>query len=229
MSYFVCLANRSNEFANFLTVSRKYGVTCVYIFHTIYPTRQNWQMIISQTKIFNFFQGLFKLVQYREYYILLPLCRATIMSLHKTFGLMNSILTYLKVKQCLTVDTPYVNNLGPEKFRTEADSRTEQTCYCNKNKKDTNFDSFLATRKKTSPSKINFSIVKVTDNVNKNDSINFDTDDELSGFKNDIVQQTIQRVSESNTARKTTSKQQYIRRRRLPGYGQVSKKPRFLS
>ena len=29
------LADRSNEFSNFLTVSRKYGLTCVYIFHTI--------------------------------------------------------------------------------------------------------------------------------------------------------------------------------------------------
>ena len=51
------LANRSDEFANFLTVSRKYGLTCVYIFHTIHWTRQNWQMIMSQTKIFNFFPG----------------------------------------------------------------------------------------------------------------------------------------------------------------------------
>ena len=50
------LADKSDEFANFLTVSRKYGITCVYIFHTIYPSRQNWQMIISQTKIF-FFPG----------------------------------------------------------------------------------------------------------------------------------------------------------------------------
>ena len=51
------LVNRSDEFANFLTVSRKYGLTCVYIFHTIHRTRQNWQMIMSQTKIFNFFPG----------------------------------------------------------------------------------------------------------------------------------------------------------------------------
>ena len=51
------LADKSDEFANFLTVSRKYGLTCVYIFHTIYPTRQNWQMIMLQTKIFNFFRG----------------------------------------------------------------------------------------------------------------------------------------------------------------------------
>ena len=51
------LADKLEEFANFLTVSRKFGLTCVYIFHTIYPTRQNWQMILSQTKTFNIFPG----------------------------------------------------------------------------------------------------------------------------------------------------------------------------
>ena len=49
------LADRSEVFANFLTISRKFSLTCVYIFHTIYPTRQHWQMIPSQTKIFNIF------------------------------------------------------------------------------------------------------------------------------------------------------------------------------
>ena len=47
----------SEELTNILTVSRKYGLTCVYIFHTIYPTRQNWQMIMSQTKILSFLPG----------------------------------------------------------------------------------------------------------------------------------------------------------------------------
>ena len=51
------LADKLEEFANFLTVSRKFGLTCVYIFPTIYPTRQNWQMILSQTKTFNIFPG----------------------------------------------------------------------------------------------------------------------------------------------------------------------------
>ena len=45
------IADTSNQFATFLTVSRKYGLTCVYIFHTIYLTRQNWQMIMLQAKI----------------------------------------------------------------------------------------------------------------------------------------------------------------------------------
>ena len=35
------LADKSEEFANFLTVSRKYGLACVYIFHTIYSARQH--------------------------------------------------------------------------------------------------------------------------------------------------------------------------------------------
>ena len=39
------LADKSDKFANFLTVCRKYGMTCVYIFHTIYPSRQNWEMM----------------------------------------------------------------------------------------------------------------------------------------------------------------------------------------
>ena len=51
------LAEKSETFVNFLTVSKKFGLTCVYVFHTIYPTRQNWQMIIGQTKIFNIFPG----------------------------------------------------------------------------------------------------------------------------------------------------------------------------
>ena len=54
------LADRSETFANFLTVSRKFGLTCAYIFHTIYPTRQNWQMILAQRKIFNIFPGSMK-------------------------------------------------------------------------------------------------------------------------------------------------------------------------
>ena len=57
MDDFSGLTDRSEEFANFLSVSQKYGLTCVYIFHTIYPTRQHWQMILLQTKIFNFFPG----------------------------------------------------------------------------------------------------------------------------------------------------------------------------
>ena len=152
-------------------------------------------MIMSQTKIFNFFPGSVQACsiqrilssfasRYRNTYI--PNRNIWINKLY--FDISNS-----KLKQCLTTDTRYVNDLGPGKFRTQADSGTEQICYYNRNKKDTSINSFSATREKaSSPSEINFSIVKVIDNVNKHDSINSDISDELSDFKNDIVQRTIQ-------------------------------------
>ena len=43
------LADKCEDFSNFLTVSRKYGFSCLYVFHTIYPGRQSWEMIMSQT------------------------------------------------------------------------------------------------------------------------------------------------------------------------------------
>ena len=51
------LTDKSENFANFLTVSRKFCFTCVYIFYTIYPTKNNWQMILFLT----FFLVLYKL------------------------------------------------------------------------------------------------------------------------------------------------------------------------
>ena len=43
------LADKCEDFSNFLTVSRKYGFSCLYVFHTIYPGRQSWEMVMSQT------------------------------------------------------------------------------------------------------------------------------------------------------------------------------------
>ena len=51
------LADKSEDSSNFLSVSSKYGFSCVYVFHTIYLGRQSWEMIMSQTHIFNFFPG----------------------------------------------------------------------------------------------------------------------------------------------------------------------------
>ena len=96
----------------------------VYIFHTIYPTRQNWQMIMSQTKIFNFFPGsvhafsMIKILSYfasrnRNTYI----ANWNIWINWLYFEISNS-----RQKQCLTIDTRDINDLGPAKFRTQADS-----------------------------------------------------------------------------------------------------------
>ena len=147
------LAYKSEKFANFLTVSRKLSLTCVYIFHTIYPTRQNWQMILSQTKTFNIFPGSIQASsivktlssfcsRYRYNYI--PNRDLSFNRLY--FDMSNS-----SNKQYLTTDTREVYDLGPAKIRAQADNNREQICYYNRNKRDKSFNSFLAVRKQTSP------------------------------------------------------------------------------
>ena len=61
MDYVSGLADKSNDFSNFLSVSRKFGYICLYIFHTIYPTKSIWQGTLSQTKIFDIFPLLIQL------------------------------------------------------------------------------------------------------------------------------------------------------------------------
>ena len=93
----------------------------------------------------------------------------------------------------MTSDTRDINDLGPAKFRTQAGSGTEQICYYNRNKKDTSFNSFFAVRKETlSPFKINFSIVKVIDNTNRQNVIYSEVSKKLTDFKNDNIESTIQ-------------------------------------
>ena len=107
----------------------------------VYPTRQNWQMIMSQTKIFNFFPGSVQvssvqriLSSFASRYSNNYITTRNIWINRLYFNISNS-----KLKQCLTVDTGDVNDLGPGKFRTQADSGIEQMCYYNRNKKDTCF------------------------------------------------------------------------------------------
>ena len=64
------LADKSDDFANFLTISRKFSFNCVYVFHTMYPTRSTWQMILPQTKNFNIFPGYCRWPLLSKFYLL---------------------------------------------------------------------------------------------------------------------------------------------------------------
>ena len=165
-------------------------MTCVYIFHSIYPSRQNWEMIMSQTQIFNFFPGsvhsgtinrtlLLFANRYKNTY--LPVRNVWLNRLY--FDISNS-----RKKQCLTVDTRDVNDLGPGKFRTQADNGTRQICYFNRKKTDTSFSSFLETREQTSQKgAIKFSIDKVITNINSSNATYSDLNNELKNINNDNI------------------------------------------
>ena len=128
------LADRCEDFSNFLTVSRKCGFSCVYVFHTICPGRQSWEMIMSQTHIFNFFPGsvhsakilkTLSLFTSRERNTYVPTNQIWLNRLY--FQISNS-----REEICLTVDTRDVNDFGEAKFRTRADNAQEQHCYFNR-------------------------------------------------------------------------------------------------
>ena len=110
----------------------------MHVFHPLYSTRQDWHMILAQTKIFNIFPGsvqtssILKILssfcsRYKYNYIS---CRDLWIN-HLYFNISNS-----SKKQCLTIDTRDVNELGPAKFRTQADNNSKQICYYNRNKTD---------------------------------------------------------------------------------------------
>ena len=156
------LADRCEDFSNFLTVSRKYGFSCVYVFHAIYPGRQSWEMIMPQTHIFDFFPGsvhsgrilkTLSLFASRERNTYVPTNQIWLNRLY--FQISNS-----KFKICLTIDTRDTNDFGPGKFRTRADSGQEQHCYFNRLNTDSRFKCFLAKRVFTEQDRPVFTIVE---------------------------------------------------------------------
>ena len=131
------LADKSDNLANFFTVSRKVNFTCVYVFYTNYPTRSNWQVILSQTKIFNIFPGFLHtssvikiLSSYSNRYTYEYIPHRDLWLDRLYFEIPNS-----SKKQCLTIDMRHVNHLELAKRRMEAKNDKEQVCYCNYNKR----------------------------------------------------------------------------------------------
>ena len=129
----------------------------------------------------------------------------------------------------MTIDSRDVNELGPAKFRTQADKNREQIWIHNRNKKDKTFNSFLVVRKQTSTSeKIIFSNQKIIYNITKNNAVYSEIGDELNNFNNDNVQfeQLLWGVSERDIGREETDGAKW----RYSDYDRrISKNTRFLS
>ena len=128
------VADTSKKFANVLTVSRKFGHNCVYVFHVIVPASQIWKKNISQTNIFNIFPASVPhntvakiiesncILQTKNYVPTRSLC------LNRVFtDLANS-----HEKHCLTIDCGYINKNGLGCYRSSADNPEKQVCYFNK-------------------------------------------------------------------------------------------------
>ena len=133
------LADKSNEFCSFLSVSRKYRYSCIYIFHIAFPQLSNWQMILPQTKIFNIFPSAVQLGNMSK--ILTNNCdRETLRYIPKRELWINR-----KCKpnnySCLTIDC---GKSGSAKYRTQVDNNIQETCFFSQKRKDRLFNKFIA-------------------------------------------------------------------------------------
>ena len=126
------VADTSKKFANFVTVSRKFGCNCVYVFHVIVFASHIWRKIISQTNIFNIFPAsvphntVAKIIQSNCILQSKKYAPARSLWLNRVFtDLANS-----HEKHCLTIDCGYINKNGPGHCRLTI--LKKQVCYFNK-------------------------------------------------------------------------------------------------
>ena len=169
------IADVSKNFSNFLTVSRKFGYNCVYVFHVIVPSSQVWQKIISQTNIFNIFHAgvpfntVSKIIQSNCILQSKKYVPARSLWLNRVF----SDLANSHEKHCLTIDRGYLNKSGPGHYRSSANNPDGQVCYFNKPSDDVFYNTFISERIKEGKYSegIYFKIEKVRDNNKKE---NFD-------------------------------------------------------
>ena len=169
------IADTSKYFSNFLTVSRKYGYSCVYVFHVINSSSQIWQKIISQTNIFNIFpatvpfNSVSKIIQSNCILQGKKYVPVRSLWLSRVFNdLANS-----HERHCLTLDCGYQNKNGPGRFRSSAENPEKQVCYFNKSGDDVYYNTFISERIKEGElaNKIYFKIEKVK---GYNEKENFD-------------------------------------------------------
>ena len=191
------LADKSEEFSNFLTVTRKYGFSCLYVFHTIYPGRQSWEMIMSQIHIFNFFPGSIHSSRISKTLSISLADRRTLTFQTNKFGSIDSVFKFLilKKKKSLTIDTREITELGPGKFRTDAQNGLEQVCYLNRNKSDSHFTSYIA--KCVTPVNLVFYIQKLNLDFNlDNKSLEIELNNSVA---DGISKRQYQSVNKENT------------------------------
>ena len=181
------VADVSKKIANFLTVSRKFGYNCVYVFHVIVPASQIWQKIISQTNIFNIFPSSV------PYNTVARIMQSNCILQSKKYVPVRSLwlsrvftdLANSQKKLCLTINSGYKNKNGPERYRSLADNLEKQVCYFNKPNDDVFYNTFICKRIKGEKYNegLYFKIEKVR---GKTDKENFDAKRTLEDGASDV-------------------------------------------
>ena len=121
------IADSCKEFADFLTINRKYRYHCVYVFHIIIHQREIWQKIISQANIFSIFPCS---VPYNTVAKILQNNCVQKTTKYVPVHSMWLNMVFIDIanedqRNCLTIDCSNVNKNGPGRYRTNADNPEE--------------------------------------------------------------------------------------------------------
>ena len=122
------LADESKKFAVFLKVTRKYNYICVYIFHTVFPEKSNWRLILSQSNFLNIFPASFPINSIRKG----ARSRNTKKYIPQNAFWLNRLffdLANTNDKICLIIDLLGVNKDGLGRFVAKADNPEFHVCY----------------------------------------------------------------------------------------------------
>ena len=179
------LADESKKFAAFLSVTRKYNYNCVYIFHTVFPEKSNWRLILSQTNIFNIFPASVPINSVRK--ILEGACsRKT-----QKYTLQNAFwfnrlffdLANTNDKICLTIDSSGVNKDGPGRFTTKADNPEFQVFYFNSKNDEQVYNEFISQRINNDENENDFHFKIVRQKSKTNENVTFESSEEINNLK----------------------------------------------
>ena len=159
-----------SNFANFLTVSRKYRYNVIYAFHVIKTTKEIWQKIISQTSCFNIFPKSTPVNT--VFQILQDNCSKTQTKYIPTRNLwifrLYTDLANSHERSCLTISCDNTNENGPGRYRTQANNPDNQVCYYADNRNDQIYKIFNSERIKGGEFSegIHFKITKIQSKTN---------------------------------------------------------------
>ena len=176
------IADKPNEFGSFLIVCQKFSYNCICLFHTNYPEKTIWQMIISQTKMFNIFSGSIQLSSILKI-IMNNSNRETIFHISPRELCLNRLyfeISNRNEKFCFTIDCRNSNFIGRGKYRTKAEDPT--THYFNQKKNDKVFNAFLAKIIPSLNSEISFQIDNLVDTWENGEIKLFEAVTELKRF-----------------------------------------------
>ena len=179
------LADESKKFAAFFTVTRKCNYNGVYIFHTVFPEKSNWRLILSQTNIFNMFPASVSINSVRK------ILEGTCSRKTKKYILQNAFwlnrlffdLANTNDKICRTFDSSGVNKDRPGRFRRKADNPEFQVWYFNSKNHKQVYNECISQRINNDENEndFHFKIVRQKSKTNKN--VTFESSEELDNLK----------------------------------------------